>query len=182
LKRELSNPQLQGLMTAKQQRTGVTVLAASSNGNGNGSGTAEPMALDAAVTTGDAGPSGAGVDVEAVAAKHGWDLQARNDWQGDRQVRWLPLASIRRPLARSRSNGEHTLCHFPVSVCSWCFLPSCSPCPHCSSQLGIGVTLIRFVQLPPFPFFPPWQTRRRWQHSCRASKTLDCRSPLMCWK
>ncbi|KAI3438790.1 hypothetical protein D9Q98_001207 [Chlorella vulgaris] len=116
LKRELSNPQLQGLMTAKQQRTGVTVLAASSNGNGNGSGTAEPMALDAAVTTGDAGPSGAGVDVEAVAAKHGWDLQARNDWQGDRQVRWLPLASIRRPLARSRSNDPEKVAALMQSI------------------------------------------------------------------
>lgn len=53
---------------------------------------------------------------KAVAAKHGWDLQARNDWQGDRQVRWLPLASIRRPLARSRSNDPEKVAALMQSI------------------------------------------------------------------
>jgi hypothetical protein len=50
------------------------------------------------------------VDVAAVAAKHDWDLQQRNDWSQDKQVRWLPVAAIRRPLQGARSNGERAGC------------------------------------------------------------------------
>ena len=60
------------------------------------------MAVDSAPVV---GPSGI-IDVEAVAAKHGWDLQQRNDYSADKQVRMIPVGSIRRPLQGARSNGE----------------------------------------------------------------------------
>lgn len=56
------------------------------------------------------------VDVEAVAQKHGWDLQQRNDWSGDRQVMWLPVASIRRPLQGARSNDPEKVAALMKSI------------------------------------------------------------------
>ena len=47
----------------------------------------------------------ASVDLEAAAKKFGWDLNERPDWSGDRQVRELPLAAIRRPL-QSHNNPD----------------------------------------------------------------------------
>lgn len=95
LKRPLSSPSLAAM--AKQQRSAP---AAQQPGGG---GTA-PMAVDGAAVT--AGVPGRQVDVAAVAAKHGWDLTQHNtDWSGDRQVKWLRVDEIRRPLQGARSNG-----------------------------------------------------------------------------
>ncbi|KAL4425501.1 hypothetical protein ABPG75_009517 [Micractinium tetrahymenae] len=68
-----------------------------------GAGQAAPLAADA-------------VDVDAVARKHGWDLQQRNDWSGDRQVMWLPVAAIRRPLQGSRSNDPEKVAALMKSI------------------------------------------------------------------
>ncbi|KAL4419411.1 hypothetical protein ABPG77_003385 [Micractinium sp. CCAP 211/92] len=78
------------------------VLAATAPGGG-GAGPAPPLAAGA-------------VDVEAVAQKHGWDLQQRNDWSGDRQVMWLPVAAIRRPLQGSRSNDPEKVAALMKSI------------------------------------------------------------------
>jgi hypothetical protein len=104
LKRKLSSPQLSALNPAKQPRATVTAQStapAPGSGSSDGAGAyaVQPMAVDAASPA-------PGVDVQSVAAKHGWDLNARNDWSHDKQVKWLPVAAIRRPLQGARSNGE----------------------------------------------------------------------------
>lgn len=95
LKRKASNPNLLASPPMAKRAVAAAAAAAPQPG-GSSSAAAAPLAAE--------GP--AGVDVEAVARKHGWDLQQRNDWSGDRQVMWLPVAAIRRPLQGARSNGE----------------------------------------------------------------------------
>lgn len=81
-----------------------------------------------------------GVDVLAVAAKHGWDLSQQGGaerWAGDRQVRWLRVDEITRPLAGSRSNGERER----LLEGRWSPLPpACSPqacsCSTCRPREG----------------------------------------------
>ncbi|PRW59123.1 chloroplastic mitochondrial [Chlorella sorokiniana] len=57
-----------------------------------------------------------GIDVAAVAAKHGWDLQQRNDYSNDRQVQWIPVAAIRRPLQGTRSNDPEKVAALMKSI------------------------------------------------------------------
>lgn len=80
-----------------------------------------PAVAAAAASAGQPGgaaaaPSAAQVDVQAVAQKHGWDLEQRNDWSSDPKVKWIPIASIRRPLARSRSNDPEKVAALMQSV------------------------------------------------------------------
>ena len=95
LKRPPSTGQLQH-MAAKHQRGATAALSA------DGGAAADAPLPD--------------VDVQAVAAKHGWDLQQRNDWSSDRLVRWLPVASIRRPLQGARSNDPERVAALAKSV------------------------------------------------------------------
>ena len=57
------------------------------------------------------------LDVQAAAEKFGWeelDPARRRDFSGDRQVQELPVAAIRRPLGRVRSNSE--CCRAPTRI------------------------------------------------------------------
>ena len=89
LKRSTSNPQL----PPHAKRTAMSSVAAAAAQQPGGGSSGNGGGLPA-------------VDVQAVAEKHGWDLQQRNDWSEDKRVVWLPVAAIRRPLQGSRSNGE----------------------------------------------------------------------------
>ena len=92
LKRSTSNPQL----PPHAKRTAMSSVAAAAAQQPGGGSSGNGGGLPA-------------VDVQAVAEKHGWDLQQRNDWSEDKRVVWLPVAAIRRPLQGSRSNGEGML-------------------------------------------------------------------------
>lgn len=52
-----------------------------------------------------------GISVQEAAAKFGWDLEQSPDWAGDKRVRELPVAAIRRPLQKLRSNSEFFFMH-----------------------------------------------------------------------
>lgn len=68
----------------------------------------QPSAMHVDSATAAAASPMPDVDVAAVAAKHGWDISQQGGaerWAGDRQVRWLRVDEITRPLAGSRSNG-----------------------------------------------------------------------------
>lgn len=132
-------PPLSALNPSKQPRPTAAQAAAPAPGGGDTAAAqaVEPVAADPA--------SPAPVDVESVAAKHGWDLSARNDWSHDKQVKWLPVAAIRRPLQGSRSNGE-VLAESTQSAAS--FLP----------------TRVRLSVLFPIPCRPRESGRPHGQH------------------
>ena len=80
--------------------------------------------------------------LQAVAAKHNWDLTPKN-WEGDKHVRWLRVDEIRRPLQGTRSNGALAVLFGPQELQlglltgSWhCFAAvfsgHCSPAPACA--------------------------------------------------
>ena len=100
LKRPPSNQSLSAL-AAKHHRysAGQPVLAAAGQ-PGSGSGAAAPAAAPPplAVSPGQ-------IDVAAVAAKHGWDLQQRNDFSGTGKSAGCRWQASDAPLQGTRANG-----------------------------------------------------------------------------